>query len=418
MRLFQTYRPILLLVATCLLCLLVGWRTGHNFLGSAMAAVLACLLGMQLSLITSRRPRGLDMARPAPAETPVPTAVAEAPPSELDDLGGGSESDKLVRAMMRQGRYALLLRPQVAVGLQPSQIAAARRALDDRTALVPAGEVRMHGWRGAASMAAETGQQVPGGRLVQVESLLLDRYPVTNRAFREFVHGGGYRQMSLWDPAVWPAVLEFVDSTGCPGPRYWRQGNFAAGLEEHPVVGICWYEALAYARWIGKRLPTDPEWVKAGSWPVPTSQQTLQQRKFPWGDTMDRHKANLWGTGDDRTCAVHDLPEGASVGGVYHLIGNVWEWTANNFNAWDGDQERLALKSPMKSLRGGAFDTYFENQASLHFQSGDSPLARKHNIGFRCAISLCDLAAEAIPDDAVGEHAWTDENRLVAGDAQ
>jgi iron(II)-dependent oxidoreductase len=75
------------------------------------------------------------------------------------------------------------------------------------------------------------------------------------------------------------------------------------------------------------------------------------------------------------------------------LIGNVWEWTADALTGEDGHgPSHLCLSIPMKTLRGGAFDTYFENHATCQFPSGDIPLARKHNVGFRCAIGLCDLA--------------------------
>ena len=78
------------------------------------------------------------------------------------------------------------------------------------------------------------------------------------------------------------------------------------------------------------------------------------------------------------------------MGGIRQLIGNVWEWTSTNFGAGALHGGDFSLPTPMKSLRGGAFDTYFENQASCHFQSGEKPVARKHNVGFRCAVSMCD----------------------------
>jgi iron(II)-dependent oxidoreductase len=130
--------------------------------------------------------------------------------------------------------------------------------------------------------------------------------------------------------------------------------------------------------------------VKATCWPVALSSQTLVQRRYPWGDTMDHNRANLWGTGPNRAVAVHEFPDGVSVGGVYQLIGNVWEWTGGNFRGDQSDGE-LVLPVPMKSIRGGAFDTYFDHQATGQFQSGDNPLQRRHNIGFRCAIGVCDL---------------------------
>ena len=105
------------------------------------------------------------------------------------------------------------------------------------------------------------------------------------------------------------------------------------------------------------------------------------------------------------TCGVHDFSDGVSVGGVYQLIGNVWEWTHSNFGAWDLAARRLEVTGPMKSIRGGAFDTYFDNQATCQFQSGDSSLARKHNIGFRCALGFCDVIhmADSVDADATDE---------------
>jgi iron(II)-dependent oxidoreductase len=107
-----------------------------------------------------------------------------------------------------------------------------------------------------------------------------------------------------------------------------------------------------------------------------------------------------------------------SVGGNHQLIGNVWEWTASNFGA--PDDHTLRLPVPMRSLRGGAYDTYFENQATCHFQSGDNPLCRKHNIGFRLALGTCDVAPEVgvVPaeeeDPAAFGNAEAEERAAVA----
>ncbi|HID77945.1 MAG TPA: hypothetical protein EYP56_18360, partial [Planctomycetaceae bacterium] len=77
--------------------------------------------------------------------------------------------------------------------------------------------------------------------------------------------------------------------------------------------------------------------------------------------------------------------------GVYQLIGNVWEWTRSDFRTDQLIEGQLLLDAPMKSIRGGAFDTYFDNQATCQFQSGEPAMSRKANIGFRCAISVCNL---------------------------
>jgi iron(II)-dependent oxidoreductase len=105
---------------------------------------------------------------------------------------------------------------------------------------------------------------------------------------------------------------------------------------------------------------------------------------------------------------VTKFEEGVSVGGVYQLIGNVWEWTHSNFGAWDEAARRLEIQGAMKSLRGGAFDTYFDSQATCQFQSGDSSIARKHNIGFRCCLGLCDLAPNVVDDGSAPEAEQTD----------
>ena len=91
---------------------------------------------------------------------------------------------------------------------------------------------------------------------MRVDGYYLDRYPVTNAQYHQFVRHGGYEQMAIWDPEIWPAVLDFVDTTGHAGPRFWRDGRYPRGEDHHPVVGVSWYEAAAYARWVGKRLPT------------------------------------------------------------------------------------------------------------------------------------------------------------------
>jgi iron(II)-dependent oxidoreductase len=86
---------------------------------------------------------------------------------------------------------------------------------------------------------------------------------------------------------------------------------------------------------------------------------------------------------------VDEFAEGDSVGGARQLIGNVWEWTGVGFGAWEAQNRYDGAN--LKSIRGGAFDTYFDSQANCHFQSGEPPLSRKRNVGFRCAVGVCDL---------------------------
>jgi iron(II)-dependent oxidoreductase len=132
---------------------------------------------------------------------------------------------------------------------------------------------------------------------VHVPGFLMDRTPVTNAAFLEFVESGGYEKRELWDPAGWECIKQERISAPKhwyqPEPHSWWTARF--GFDEPldpalPVVHVSWYEADAYARWAGKRLPTEAEWEKAASWD-PTSGT---RRLFPWGDEPPSpEKANL-----------------------------------------------------------------------------------------------------------------------------
>ncbi len=380
------------LLAAIPLSLLLAWLLNHWILGAAAALGAMCVLAVRnpqfdrnwrrwggVKNLLSRRAPG----PPAPAQAP-----QQAPPRRAPRRDPNAS---LARQMIEQGRVALLLRPQVATSLSADDLAAAQEALDEAMAIVPQGHVAMRS-RGFDFLDEESPTKAE--RLIQVEGFFLDRYPVTNAEYQQFVDDGGYEQMSLWDESIWPAVLGFVDRSGQPGPRYWENGTFPAGQADHPVVGVSWYEASAFARWAGKRLPTDPEWVKAGAWPVFADGAKPVQRRFPWGDAMDRKRANIWGSGFDGTVAVQALPTGASVNGVQQLIGNVWEWTSSTFGAWEPASRKIETNMPLKSIRGGAFDSYFDTQAHCQFQSGESPLARKHNIGFRCSLGFCDVTSE------------------------
>lgn len=377
----------------------------HNisvFLGGVIA----------LALLGARKWRTLRRTDAAANATHQPdqTVPGAAPPRQAsvrrkNPLAEARDTSDLVKGMVREGRFALLLRPQIVGNLDPDQVRRACQQLEQTMVLVPSGPVCVGAQEdellddSEAGFSGFTGPDV-AGRLVMVDPVFLDRYCVTNAEYQRFIDAGGYEQMALWDEEALPALLDFVDQTGQPGPRYWRNGTYARSEAKLPVVGVSWYEASAYARWCGKRLPTDAEWVKAGSWPVESSPGHLLHRRYPWGNAFDARRANIWGSGKGGPVPVDEFAEGASVGGNYQLVGNVWEWTASNYG--DPEDYTLRLPVPMRSVRGGAFDTYFENQATCHFQSGDSPLSRKHNIGFRLALGTRDVAPEAgiVPAEA------------------
>jgi iron(II)-dependent oxidoreductase len=381
------------LLASIPLSLLLAWLLNHWILGAAAALGAMCVLAARNPQFdwNWRRWRGLNRLASRRSAAPAASASTSQPAPPPRRTPRRDPSAPLARQMIEQGRVALLLRPQVASSLSAGELTAAQEALDEAMAIVPQGHVAL---RSRGFDFFDEGAPTKAERLIQVEGFFLDRYTATNQEYQQFVDDGGYEQMSLWDETIWPAVLGFVDRTGQPGPRYWENGTFPAGKGDHPVVGVSWYEASAFARWAGKRLPTDPEWVKAGAWPVFAEGAKPVQRRFPWGDAMDRKRANIWGSGDGGTVAVQALPAGASVNGVQQLIGNVWEWTSSTFGAWEPATRKIETNMPLKSIRGGAFDSYFDTQAHCQFQSGESPLARKHNIGFRCSLGFCDVMGE------------------------
>jgi len=315
-------------------------------------------------------------------------------PNRRDQHVPAKNTDALVDELLATGRYALLLRPATKQHLTQAHVMRAIRHLDEAMALVPAGRVLLGQLAEQSSAACGSGDVDPKlaqRNLVRVEPAYLDRFCVTNEQYQQFLDAGGYEELEFWHEEALPALLDFVDQTGAPGPRYWNDGQFESGDGRLPVVGVSWYEASAYARWVGKRLATDAEWTKAGAWPVEASPGRVAQRRYPWGESFDVRRAHLYGSGQPGPVPVDEFPGGVSVGGIHQLIGNVWEWTSTPL-AELGDPT-LHVSESVISIRGGAFDTYFENQATCHYQSGQHPLSRRANIGFRLALPMRDLDA-------------------------
>ena len=252
------------------------------------------------------------------------------------------------------------------------------KMIDDLFALVPEGYASLpqmiHDRPGCPEMDVET------------DAFLLGRYTVTNEQFQKFVDGKGYENLELWPEDIWPHLIDFQDLTGRPGPRYWEQGRHDQRLADHPVVGISYYEAEAYCRWAGYRLPTESEWQMAASWRLRSSAYVL--RRYPWGDALDTDNCNIWASGLGRTVPVTSYESGAAPNGVQQLIGNVWEWTSTDYCVFADDGQPVLGDMLLKSIRGGAFDTYFPSQATSFFRTGLTTITRAHNVGIRCAMSL------------------------------
>ncbi|MDA0738371.1 MAG: formylglycine-generating enzyme family protein [Nitrospirae bacterium] len=188
----------------------------------------------------------------------------------------------------------------------------------------------------------------------------IDIYPVTNEQFREFIEIGGYEgKEECWDPKGW----EWKNMEKLTQPRLWDDSQW--NQPDHPVVGISWYEADAFSRWAGKRLPTEEEWEKAA--------RGTEGRVYPWGDEFDSEKCNNQESGSDGTTPVTKYVNGLSPYGCYDMAGNVWEWT----NSWYEERNRNRV------VRGGSWVNgagYL--RSSNRFR--DTPTSRGNYVGFRC----------------------------------
>jgi iron(II)-dependent oxidoreductase len=205
-----------------------------------------------------------------------------------------------------------------------------------------------------------------------VPPFVIARAPVTQSEFAEFVEGKGYSRREFWSEAGW----QWRQSAAAEHPVYWKRE--AAGrwlrrnfdhwvpLEPHrPVLHVNWWEAEAYCRWAGRRLPTELEWeVAASAEPAQFGNELAQgKRRFPWGDKAPAsERANL-GWRAMGAVDVNALSAGDSAFGCRQMIGNVWEWTASDFGPYPGfeiDPYREYSQpwfGTHKVLRGGAWPT-------------------------------------------------------------
>jgi len=243
--------------------------------------------------------------------SPIEHKVATFRPAPYEKL-----NEDPIRRMLQQGRCAVLLRENMSqaasIDAQES-IKAAKAELENRMALVPAGSSSI------PQHLFDDSDEVE----IPVDPFLLDVHVVTNGRYQKFVDGGGYDALEYWPEEIWPLLIELKDLTGQPGPRFWRQGRCDERLWDHPVVGVSWYEAQAFALWIGQRLATEAEWQMAASWHINSSVDIM--RRFPWGDAMNSKKCNIWTSRRNGTVPVDEYASGVAPNQVYQLVGNVWE---------------------------------------------------------------------------------------------
>jgi iron(II)-dependent oxidoreductase len=238
--------------------------------------------------------------------------------------------------------------------------------------------------------------------VVDVPAFRIGRVPVTNGEWRDFVDDGGYREPRWWSERGW----KHREAANLVAPQFWNirasgaTGGFPDGSRtrfgrvepipaDEPVQHVTYFEAEAYAKWAGARLPTEEEWEKACAWDPAMG----TRRRFPWGAAEPT--ADLANLGGDalRPAPVGAYPAGASAYGAEQMLGDVWEWTSSEIRPWPGFTPMLyeQYTAPFfggdyRVLRGGAWSVA-PGILRPSFRNWDHPIRRQIFSGLRLAWS-------------------------------
>ena len=244
---------------------------------------------------------------------------------------------------------------------------------------IPAGEFQM------GSNAPETDNDEQPVHAVYIDAFFMDEHEVTNLEYKEFV-----RANPRWGK-------DRIDSRFHNGNylKHWNGNDYPSGKANHPVVYVSWYAAVAYAKWVEKRLPTEAEWEYA-------ARGGLVGKKYPWrGDVIDSGKANYADSGIGDSTPVGRYPPNGY--GLYDMAGNVWEWCLDEYNkdfyfisprenplsganSVDWVINNFTSVKTSRVLRGGSWNSNPKNLRVAN-RSGDSPTKPINSYGFRCARS-------------------------------
>ncbi|MFH0944808.1 MAG: SUMF1/EgtB/PvdO family nonheme iron enzyme [Planctomycetota bacterium] len=275
-------------------------------------------------------------------------------------------NERLFQHVPAAQEYARAHRNYIEVGQRFERTLSPER-FDAEGQRLPPGMVEVRG--GSYQVGPHSGWERKGigkrGKRVTLRSFFIDRTEVTNGDYQVF-----WKSLSLEDQ------LARV-------PRFWEKqpdGGYLIpeGRENHPVVGISFNDALAYAHWSGKRLPTEFEWEAAARGPL-----GLQ---YPWGDEYEAGRANDRDAALGDTAPVGSFPDGMSGCGCLDLAGNVEEWTSSTA---EGDDINEPLESSLIQvvIRGGHFNTNADGVAGTFRWISPGVSTRKSHLGFRCALT-------------------------------
>ena len=209
---------------------------------------------------------------------------------------------------------------------------------------------------------------------ITLSAFSIDRFPVTNARFAEFLNGQG--------ASAGIARLYDIDDPDARIHRRAQRWIADAGFEEHPVMEVPWGGAVAYCGSQRKRLPTEAEWEKAA--------RGTDARRYPWGNEVPDRRRAQFAAGWNETAPVDAFPAGASPYGVRDMAGNAWEWVSSAYRTYPyrADDGREDPKpGAVRSTRGGGHDSPAHEITTTQRGRNLSrnPASGHHNIGFRCA---------------------------------
>ncbi len=201
---------------------------------------------------------------------------------------------------------------------------------------------------------------------VSLPTYQIGKYEVTRGEYRKFIEAGGYGNPKYWSAAGW----KWKERTKRREPDHWAAEQEWIGhghdhprfiqTDQHPVVGVTYYEAEAYCKWAGGRLPTEAEWEKASRW----DEQNQHANIWPWGDAWDPEKSNNaddhhaagGGYRKNQSAPVGSYPTGASPYGCMDMVGNAYEWVADWAKSYPGSAQPFDHTNETRFARGGCWD--------------------------------------------------------------
>ncbi|RKU29334.1 hypothetical protein C6497_06430 [Candidatus Poribacteria bacterium] len=252
----------------------------------------------------------------------------------------------------------------------------------DKMVLIPEGEFQM----GSDDFKANKNEKPV--HTVYVDAFYIDTFPVTNLQYKLFLDAN-----PQWKTANGFDIYKIRKLRDRDYLKTWVRNKFPDGKEDHPVTWVSWYAAMAYAQWLGKRLPTEAEWEKA-------ARGGLVGKKYPWGNSVDKSSANF-GSNIGETTPIGNYP--ANGYEVYDMVGNVYEWCLDQ---WD---EGFYHDSPsINPVAGGSIESIIETQTNprkkrvirgcswyssvnnlrISYRTGTSPRKTASVVGFRCVNQI------------------------------